>query len=90
MLKEGSGEVKLTAQHQITIPKRVCERLQLHGGDRLEVVVTSDRKLLLKPKKLIDADDAAYRLGKDIFEAEQQIKRGDVIPWSEVKSHHRL
>lgn len=87
---EESREVKLTSQHQITIPKRVCERLHLKGGDRLEVSVTSDRKLLLKPKRLIDADDAAYRLGKEILEAEQQIKAGEVVAWSEVKRRHRL
>ena len=87
---EESGEVKLTAQHQITIPKRVCERLHLRGGDRLEMIVTLDKRLLLKPKKLIDADDAAYRLGKEILEAEKQIKRGEVAPWSEVKRQHRL
>lgn len=87
---EESGEVKLTVQHQITIPKRVCERLHLRGGDRLEVMITSDRKLLLKPKRLIDADDAAYRLGKEILEAERQIKRGKVVPWSEIKRRHHL
>jgi len=85
-----SEEVKLTTQHQITIPKRVCERLHLKGGDRLEMMVIRDRRLLLKPKKLIDADDPAYRLGKEILEAEQQIKRGEVVPWSEVKRRHRL
>ena len=90
MLIEQTGEVKLTAQHQITIPKRVCDHLRLRSGDRLEVIVTSDRKLLLKPKKLIDADDAAYRLGKEILEAEQQIKQGKGVPWSEVKRRHHL
>ncbi len=83
-------EVKLTTQHQITIPKRVCEALKLRGGDRLEIVVLSGHKLLLKPKKLIDADDPAYRLGQEILEAERQIKRGDVVPWSEVKRRHGL
>jgi len=83
-------EVKLTSQHQITIPKRVCERLHLRGGDRLEIAVMPDRRLLLKPKKLIDADDAAYRLGKEILEAEGQIKRGQTVAWSEVKRRHRL
>lgn len=83
-------EVKLTTQHQITIPKRVCEELRLHGGDRLEIVLMPGHKLLLKPKKLIDADDPAYQLGKEILEAEQQIKRGEVVPWSEVKRRHRL
>lgn len=83
-------EVKLTSQHQITIPKGACERLHLRGGDRLEVAVTSDRKLVLKPKKSIDANDPAYRLGKEILEAEEQIKRGEVVPWSEIKRRHRL
>ncbi len=83
-------EVKLTSQHQITIPKRVCEALHLHGGDRLEIIIVPGHKLLLKPKKLIDADDAAYQLGKDILEAEEQIARGETVPWSEVKRRHRL
>mgnify|MGYP001558712793 CR=1 FL=1 len=83
-------EVKLTRQHQITIPKRVCEALHLRGGDRLEIVVTAGQKLFLKPKKLIDADDPAYQLGKEILEAEQQIKRGEVVPWDEVKRRHGL
>ena len=83
-------EVKLTSQHQITIPKRVCQVLRLQGGDRLEVVVMPGRRLLLKPKKLIDADDAAYRLGREILEAEQQVKRGEVVPWTEVKRRHGL
>ncbi len=89
MLRE-SQEVKLTSQHQITIPKRVCERLHLHGGDRLEIAVMPGQQLLLKPKKLIDADDPAYRLGKEILEAEQQIKKGAVVPWAEVKRRHHL
>ena len=83
-------EVKLTSQHQITIPKRICQALRLQGGDRLEVIVMSGHKLFLKPKKLIDADDAAYRLGREILEAERQIQRGAVVPWSEVKRRHGL
>ena len=83
-----TDEVKLTRQHQITIPKRVCEALRLRGGDRLEVIIISGQKLLLKPKKLIDADDPAYRLGQEILEAERQIKRGEVVPWDQVKRQH--
>jgi len=30
------------------------------------------------------------RLGKDILEAEQQIKRGEVVPWSKAKRRHGL
>ena len=85
-----TDEVKLTRQHQITIPKRICQAINLQHGDRLEVIVVTGRKLLLKPKKLIDADDAAYRLGKEILEAEGQIARGQTVPWTEVKRRHRL
>lgn len=83
-------EVKLTPQYQITIPKLLREALHLQGGDRLEIVVMPGQKLLLKPKKLIDADDPAYRLGQEILEAERQIKEGEVTPWSEVKRRHGL
>ena len=89
MLKE-SQEVKLTSQHQITIPKNVCEKLNLQGGDRLSIAMMPNNRLMLKPKKLIDADDAAYRLGKEILEAEEQIRRGKVVSWSEIKRRHRL
>ena len=83
-------EVKLTSQHQITIPKKVCEALHLRGGDRLAITVLPGSRLVLKPKKLIDADDPAYQLGKEILEAEAQIKRGETVPWAEVKRRHRL
>ena len=85
-----TDEVKLTSQHQITIPKRVREVLHLQGGDRLEILVMPGQKLLLKPKRLIDADDPAYQLGREILEAERQIRRGNVVPWSEVKRRHDL
>ena len=82
--------VTLTRQHQITIPKRICQALRLRGGDRLEILITPGHKLVLKPKKLIDADDPAYRLGQEILEAERQIARGETVPWTEVKRRHGL
>lgn len=85
-----TDEVKITRQHQITIPKRVCDALRLQGGDRLEVIIVSGTQLLLKPKKLIDADDPAYQLGQEILKAERQIKRGETVPWDEVKRKLKL
>jgi cell division septum initiation protein DivIVA len=35
----------------------------------------------------LQADD---QLRKEILEAEQQISRGDVVPWSEIKRQHKL
>ena len=83
-------EVKLTTQHQITIPKQICEELKLRGGDRLEIILTSSHELFLKPKKLIDANDPAYRLAQEILEAEKQIKQGQTTPWSDIKHRHKL
>ena len=85
-----TDEVKLTSQHQITIPKKMCLMAGLKGGDRLEISVASNHRLVLKPKKLIDADDPAYRLGQEILEAEKQISRGEVTSWSDIKRSHRL
>ena len=83
-------EVTLTSQHQITIPKNVCQVLGLHEGDRFEITVASGHRLVLKPKKLIDADDKAYALGKDIMEAEKQIERGETATWASIKRKHGL
>lgn len=82
-------EVKLTKQHQITIPKKVCAALNLTGGDRLEIIV-SGKTLTMKPKRLIDSDDEAYLLGKEILEAEKQLSRGETVSWSEIKRQHQL
>ena len=68
----------------------VCDALKLKGGDRLEIIITADHRLLLKPKKLIDADDPAYRLGQEILDADGQIQRGEVVPWDAVKRQHGL
>ena len=35
----------------------------------------------------LQSDD---RLRQEIVEAEQQIRRGEVVPWSEVKHRHEL
>ena len=85
-----SGEVKITRQRQITIPKRICEHLHLQGGDRLEIVVLPGQGMMLKAKTLIDADDPAYRLGQEILEAEKQIRAGHTVSWAAVKRRHGL
>lgn len=83
-------EVKLTSQHQITIPKQVCDLLRLKGGDRLEISILADQKMILQPKKLIDTDDPAYALGREILDAEKQIKKGQTVSWTDIKRKHKL
>ena len=68
----------------------VCSLLSLHGGDRFEITVTPNQSLTLKPKKTIDANDPAYKLGREILEAEGQIKRGETVSWADIKHKHHL
>ena len=50
----------------------------------------------LPPRKLaafrrwFEKFDPAYRLGREILEAEQQIKHKEVTPWSEMKRKYNL
>jgi AbrB family looped-hinge helix DNA binding protein len=46
----------LTSKGQITIPKDVRERLQLHAGDKIEFVANNQNEFVIKPitKKVSD------------------------------------
>ena len=64
---------KISAKHQITIPKEAFEKLRLEAGDFLEVEATEDR-LILIPKKLIPRDQAWFWT-KDWQEKEKEAER---------------
>lgn len=49
--------VKLGATHQVVIPKRIVEELQLEPGDYLEVELHGG-KVTFTPKALVDRDRA--------------------------------
>ena len=53
----------VTSKGQVTIPKRVREKLRLHTGDKLEFIITQGGDTLLRPvtKKV---DDIFGRLHK--------------------------
>ena len=46
----------LTSKGQLTIPKEVRESLNLHSGDKIEIVVTGKMEAVIKPvsKKVDD------------------------------------
>ena len=73
---------KLGQRRQVVIPKEICEELGLQEGDFLEVT-SAEGKVIIKPKKLVDADDVltpAQRvvIEKRLAEAEEDIKAGRV------------
>ncbi len=50
---------KVTRNGQLTIPKTLRDRLGIEEGDYIEVVM-EDNRVILTPKKLIDADQAYF------------------------------
>ena len=73
---------KLGQRRQVVIPKEICDELGLQEGDYLEVTSTAGT-VVIKPKKLVDADDVLIPeqravIDKGLREAEEDIKAGRV------------
>jgi AbrB family looped-hinge helix DNA binding protein len=72
--------VKISSSGQVRIPKEVLERLRIASGDYLDFEFIDD-KLVVKAKKLIDADQALFWT-KEWQESEkaasEDIKKGRV------------
>ena len=47
---------KLGQRRQVVIPKEICDELGLQEGDFVEVSRV-EGQVIIKPKKLVDADD---------------------------------
>jgi AbrB family looped-hinge helix DNA binding protein len=76
---------KVGQRRQVVIPQDVCDDVGLSEGDFVEV--TSARgTVVIKPKKLVDADDI---LSPDeeltVRKGEQQIRRGQTVMLEELE-----
>jgi AbrB family looped-hinge helix DNA binding protein len=70
---------KLGRRRQVVIPKEVCEELGLGEGDFVEVTHTKSA-VVIKPKKLVDADDTVSPAeAKLLRRAQGQMRRGEYI-----------
>ncbi len=77
--------VRIRTNRQVTIPKKVFDDLGLREGDFVEVT-RSENAVLIKPKKLVDPEDALTPEEKKIVEKGfDELKRGKSVPWSKVK-----
>jgi len=83
---------KLGLRRQVVIPKDICEELGLQQGDFVEVTLDPENgTVVIKPKKLVDADDILTSREEAIVrKAEQEIKRGEVVDWEDVKTELNL
>lgn len=79
--------LQLRRHHQITLPARIRKDLRLREGDYLEAEVI-DGAILLKPKELIDKDQAWFwtkEWQEGERKADEDIKAGRVKEFDNVE-----
>ena len=76
---------KLGQRRQVVIPKDICENLGLETGDFVEIIQEGGR-VVIKPKQVVDPEDTLSLEDEEaVRQGIEDIERGDVRPWSEVK-----
>jgi AbrB family looped-hinge helix DNA binding protein len=76
---------RLGQRRQVVIPKDICENLGLETGDFVEIIQEGGR-VVIKPKQVVDPEDTLSLEDEEaVREGIEDIERGDVKPWSEVK-----
>jgi AbrB family looped-hinge helix DNA binding protein len=76
---------KLGQRRQVVIPKEICDELGLREGDFVEIT-RDEGVVVIKPKKLVDADDVLTPAEEDIVrKGETQLKKGKHVPWDDLK-----
>jgi len=74
---------KLGQRRQVVLPKEICEKLGLQIGDFVEVQQVKGT-VVIKPKKLVDADEVLTpaqqaELDARLAEGHEDIKHGRVL-----------
>jgi AbrB family looped-hinge helix DNA binding protein len=79
---------KVGTRHQVTIPKKIVEKLHLKPGDYVDIDL-KDSTVCITPKAIIDRQDAWFwskEWQQKEKEADEAIARGDVIgPFKNAK-----
>ncbi|MGB5687350.1 MAG: AbrB/MazE/SpoVT family DNA-binding domain-containing protein [Candidatus Electrothrix sp.] len=66
----------LTTKGQVTIPKKIRELLQLHSGDKIEIIVTEKREAVIRPisKKVDDVFCRLHQPGQKAVSVDEMNK----------------
>jgi AbrB family looped-hinge helix DNA binding protein len=76
---------KLGQRRQVVIPKEICEDLGLEIGDLVEVRQVKGT-VVIKPKKLVDADDVLTPEEEAVVrKGERQLRQGKSKSWQHIK-----
>jgi AbrB family looped-hinge helix DNA binding protein len=74
-------------RRQVVLPKLLCDEIGLGEGDFVEVSAKGGL-MLVKPKRLVDADDTLTpQEAKKVRRGLDQLKRGQSKDWRDVKKH---
>ena len=77
--------VKIRTNRQVTIPKKIFDELGLREGDYVEVT-RKGKTIVLQPKVLVDPEDVLTPEDEEsLRRGMEQLRRGEGIPWEEVK-----
>ena len=76
---------RIGQRRQVVIPKALFDSLGLSEGDFVEVS-TERRLIIMKPKKLVDADDVLTPVETTkVRRGEADLRRGRSRPWRAVR-----
>jgi AbrB family looped-hinge helix DNA binding protein len=77
--------VKIRTNRQVSVPKVIFDDLGLKEGDFVEVN-RQGSDIVIRPKRLVDLDDTLSPEEEKLVEQGfRQLRRGDCVPWSELK-----
>ena len=81
----GSYVGRVGQRRQVVLPKPLCDEIGLGEGDFVEVSAKGGL-MLVKPKRLVDADDTLTpEEAKKVRHGMKQLREGKTRPWSAGK-----
>jgi AbrB family looped-hinge helix DNA binding protein len=75
--------VRLTTNNQVAIPTAIVRHLNLQKGSYL-AVEERNHKVVLTPKRVVDEEDFSM-YEKIIKRGREQVAKGELVDWEEVK-----
>lgn len=82
--------VKIRTNRQVTVPKVIFDELGLREGDFVDVTQEGSR-IVIEPKRLVNLDESlSPEEEKAVEQGFRELRRGNSVPWSELKDELRL
>ena len=77
--------VKIRTNRQVTVPKLIFDELGLKEGDFVDVTQEGSR-IVIEPKRLVNLDESlSPEEEKAVERGFRELRRGNSVPWSELK-----